>query len=160
MLERIILVDDSEGEALFVKRMLRDAGLEDPIFHIQDPEEALRYFGGEGVYSSRERFPIPDIVLLDLGMPKVDGYAILSWIRSRPEMGRVAVIVLTGEVDPKKVKMAYQLGATSFLAKSATMEEFRHFVTFFRGFARLNRLKGPHGAMEGDGPDFVPRAAD
>jgi CheY-like chemotaxis protein len=140
MLQRILLIDDSEGEALFVKRMLRDAGLEEPIYSIHDSEEAIRYLSGESEYSNRQKFPFPDIILLDLGMPKIDGYQVLRWLRGQPELARTLVIVLTAEMDPKRIQLAYQLGATSFLAKNSSMEEFRNFVEFFRGFSRVANI--------------------
>lgn len=141
MLERLLLIDDLDGEALYVKGMLRAAGFAEPFLHINDAEEAMAYFEGGGKFTDRAKYPIPDLVLLDLKMPGVDGFQFLKWLRSQPEFARVIVVVLTGEADPKKIQLAYQLGANSFLAKNANLEEFRNFVEFFRGFSRVaNRL--------------------
>lgn len=137
MLQRILLIDDSEGEALYVKGMLREAGFAEPIFHINDPEEAVAYFQGDGKFADRAKFPIPDVVLLDLNMPQMDGYQFLKWFRGQPEFTRVMVVVLTGESNPKRIALAYQLGANSFLAKHANVEEFRNFVEYFRAFSRV-----------------------
>jgi DNA-binding response OmpR family regulator len=139
MLQRIMLIDDSEGEALFVKKMLRDAGFEDPIFHLRDPEDALAYLRGDSVYANREKFPVPEIVLLDLGMPGIDGFHLLKWIRDQRHLASLNVVVLTGETDPKRIALAYQLGANSYLSKAGTQEEFRNFVRFFRGFAGIGK---------------------
>jgi len=137
MLQRIMLVDDSEGEALLVMQTLCQAGFEEPVFYLQDSEEALAYLQGEGPYGDRNKFPLPEILLLDLTMPKVDGYQLLRWIRSQPHLGPMFVVALTAEMDPKKIQIAYQLGATSFLSKNGTLSEFSNFVEFFRGFSRI-----------------------
>ena len=137
MLGRILLIEDSEGEALLVKAKLAEAGLDDPLYWIHEPETAMAYVAGEGFYANRARYPLPDIILLDLGLPRVDGFELLKFIRSQPEIGGVLVIVLTAEMDPKRVQRAYQLGANSFLSKQANVEEFRNFVEFFRSFSRV-----------------------
>jgi len=137
MLDRILLIEDAEGEALHVKRMLRGAGLEDPVFWLQDGLSAMAYFNGEGIYADRKKYPLPEVVLLDLKMPEIDGYQFLKWLRSQPELTGIVVIVLTAETNPTKIQMAYQLGATSFLAKDANQEEFRNMVQFLRGLSRV-----------------------
>lgn len=137
MLERILLIDDSEGEALFVQQMLKQAGLDDPILWLSDAESAMAYFNGEGKFADRRRYCLPEVVLLDLKMPKVDGYQFLRWLRAQGELTGVIIVVLTGEMDAKLIQLAYQLGATSFLSKGANVEEFRNFVEFFRRFSRV-----------------------
>jgi CheY-like chemotaxis protein len=140
VLHRVILVDDSEGEALLVKQMLRDAGLEEPIYWIGDSRVAINYLSGEGVYEDRKQYPLPEIILLDLGMPGVDGYQFLRWLRCRPEVAKIFVVVLTAEIDPKRIQLAYQLGANSYLAKGTGSEEYRNFVRFLKSMSRVVNL--------------------
>jgi CheY-like chemotaxis protein len=81
MLRDILLVDDSHSDAILLTRALKRAGLEESVIHIHDPREALAYLRGEDRYSDRDRFPLPDILLLDLKMPEIDGFQMLRWAR-------------------------------------------------------------------------------
>lgn len=144
MLYRVLLIEDSEGEALLVKQSFREAGFAEPIHWINNGERAIAYLSGDGPYADREAHPLPDIILLDLNMPNVDGYQFLHWIRRQPLLSKTFVVILTGEINPKRIQMAYQLGANSFLSKSAGPEEYRNFVEFLRGFALVSNLLPRH----------------
>lgn len=132
-----MLLDDSEGESLLVQQMLRDAGFAEPVYWIADPRVGIAYLTGEGEYADRRRFPLPEIILLDLSMPHIDGYQFLRWLRSQPEVAKTFVVVLTAELDPKRIQLAYQLGANSFLAKSTGLEEYQNFVRFLATLSRV-----------------------
>ena len=69
-----MLVEDSEGEALLVKQRLAEAGFAEPLYHVASAVSALQYLQGEGAFKDRDQFPIPEILLLDLNMPDVDGF--------------------------------------------------------------------------------------
>ena len=151
-----MLIDDSEDDALLMRVAFRQAGLEEPIRHIADPDEAFAYLSGEKKYSDRDRFPLPDVIFLDLKMPKVDGFHVLKWIRGQPHLARVFLVVLTNVQDTRLIQLAYQLGANSFLSKQASYEEVLNFAEFFRKFSsvsnRLPRSKETKGEREtGDG---------
>jgi CheY-like chemotaxis protein len=72
-------------------------------------------------------------------MPKVDGFQILKWIRSQPHLAPMVVVTLTGEMDPKRLALAYQLGANSYLAKDGSVAEYREFVRFFTSYAAITK---------------------
>lgn len=151
MLQRILLVDDSEGEALLVTQMLRNAGLTEPVLWLSSAERAVNYLLGKAAYADRESYPLPDLILLDLAMPGIDGYQFLQWLRQEPELSRTMVIVLTGEMDPKRIQLAYQLGANSFLAKSAGLDEFRNFVDFLGTLSRVASAFSPEAPVPSAG---------
>lgn len=157
-----MLVEDSEGEALLVKQRLREAGFSEPLYHISDPLEALKYFQGEAFYSDRRKYPIPEILLLDLSMPKLDGFQLLRWIRSQQHLAPMVVVMLTAELDPRRISLAYQLGANSYLAKDGSMEEYENFVEFFRSYAAI--ANSTPQMVENDLPTLtlphVPKGAD
>ena len=137
MLENIMLVDDSREDAILFARSLKRAGLEESLVHIHDPREAVAYLRGDGEYGDRRRYPIPDILLLDLKMPEMDGFQLLRWARSQPHLARLIIVIVTRTEDRRLIEMCYQLGANSFLSKDANAEEFRNFVEFFTRYARL-----------------------
>jgi len=72
---------------------------------------------GKGKYVSRDEYPLPTVLLLDLKMPRADGFDVLRWIQTQPSLSSLIVIVLTSSEDMRDVNRAYQLGANSFLVK-------------------------------------------
>jgi CheY-like chemotaxis protein len=132
-----MLVDDSYNDALLIRRSLKQAGLKNPFFHIHDPRAAVAYLNGDGNYSDRNTYPLPDILLLDLKMPELDGFQVLKWARSQPHLASLVIVVVTRTDDPKLIQLCYQLGANSFLSKDANSEELRNFVKFFKHYSRV-----------------------
>ncbi len=113
----ILLAEDDEDHVLLIRRALQQAGLLNPLFVVSNGEEAINYLAGIGRYSNREEFPLPALLLLDLKMPRKNGFEVLEWIRSHPTMRALRVIVLTTSSDLRDVNRAYQLGANSLLVK-------------------------------------------
>ena len=91
---------------------------------VRDGEEAMAYLAGEGKFQDRAEFPFPDLVLLDLKMPRVDGFEVLRWIREHPKIRNLRVVVLTSSHQLRDVNEAYRLGANSFLVKPLDFENF------------------------------------
>jgi len=89
---------------------------------VRNGEEAITYLKGERQYCDRNKFPLPAVMLLDLNMPMKDGFEVLAWVRSRPGLKRLAVIILTASKRSQDVERAFDLGATSFLVKPGTLE--------------------------------------
>lgn len=133
---RLLLVDDSENDALLIKRNLSHAGFNDPLFHLSDSQRAMGYLNGDDEYSDRKKFPLPDVIFLDLKMPILDGFQLLKWIKSQPHLERVIVIAVTGMQDVKLIQRAYEFGAASFLSKDATVEEFENMVRFLKDHSK------------------------
>jgi CheY-like chemotaxis protein len=150
MLERILLIDDCEEDAVLIRRGLRKSGLEDPVFCIRDAEEAVAYLKGDREYADREQYPIPNILLLDIHMPKMSGLELLGWLKQQPGLNRVLVVMLTHPEDVRQIQEAYRLGAHSYLNKEGPAEEFRSFVAFARGYAQLCKPI-PNGAEKAAG---------
>lgn len=138
MLQRILLIEDSADDAFLIKRALMRAGFDDPLFHLSDPDEACDYLAGEGKYSNRDKYPLPEVVFLDLKMPKTDGFQMLKWIKTQPHLARMIVIVLTNMQEVKMIQLAYQLGAHSFLSKNAEPEEVQNVVKFLRDYSKIS----------------------
>ncbi len=113
----ILLAEDLEDDILLIRRAFAAARVTIPLHVVRDGEEVLAYLSGLGKYSSRDEFPLPDLILLDLKMPKMDGFEVLQWIRQHPQFKALRVIVLTSSEDIYDVNRAYDLGANSFLVK-------------------------------------------
>src|SRR5437660_5264305 len=120
----ILLVEDREDDVVLIRRAFDKAKVINPIQVVSNGEEAIWYLKGEGKYANRAEYPLPDLVLLDLKMPRVDGFEVLRWIRQQPGLSSVRVVVLTSSDQMRDVNEAYQLGANSFLVKPLEFERF------------------------------------
>lgn len=119
----ILLAEDREDDILLIERAFKKGGINYPLMVVRDGDEAISYLSGQGRYSNRELYPIPALFLLDLTLPKTDGFSVLRWVRSRPELKDLPVIVLTASDRIRDVNQAYQLGAYSFLVKSIDFDD-------------------------------------
>ena len=113
----ILLVEDREDDVLLIGRAFAAAKLTTPLHVVRDGEEAIEYLEGVGKYSNRAEYPLPQLVLLDLKMPKMGGIEVLRWIKRQPQLKALRVIVLTSSEDISDVNEAYEVGANSFLVK-------------------------------------------
>jgi len=120
----ILLAEDREDDILLIRRAFKKAFLSNPLFVVRDGEEAIDYLRGEAKYSNRKEFPLPDLLLLDLKMPRVDGFGVLKWLRQQPGLSSLRVVVLTSSDSISDVNRAYELGANSFMVKPLDFENF------------------------------------
>src|SRR5438445_5134266 len=90
----ILLVEDRQDDVMLILRSFDKAGMTNPIHVVRDGEEAIAYLSGSGKYSNRDDHPLPELVLLDLKMPKLDGFEVLRWIRTHPQLSGLRVVVL------------------------------------------------------------------
>jgi CheY-like chemotaxis protein len=120
----ILLVEDREDDILLVRKAFQKGDICNPMQIVRDGEEAIHYLAGEGKYSNRAEYPLPDLILLDLKMPKVDGFDLLNWIRRQDGFANIPVVVLTASDAIRDVNRAYALGANSFLVKPFEFENF------------------------------------
>jgi len=122
----ILLVEDRGDDVFLVRRALDDARLITPIQVVFDGEQAIAYLDGEGKFADRSEYPMPELLLLDLKMPRIDGFEVLRWIGQQPHLSSIRIIVLTSSEDIRDVNLAYQLGAHAFLVKPIKPERFLH----------------------------------
>ena len=121
----ILLVEDQEDDALLVRRTLAQGGLGCPVTRVKSAYEAMSYLKGEYPYDDRESYPFPVIVLLDIGLPQMDGFELLGWIRHTAEFPLLPVAMLTGSDRMQDARRAYELGATSFFVKPFDFSDAR-----------------------------------
>jgi CheY-like chemotaxis protein len=120
--QTILLVDDSEFDLELMREAFKMADCTMPLQSVRNGEEAIAYLKGEGPYSDREQFPLPTVMVLDLNMPKMDGFEVLAWIRAQPVLKRIAVFILSASARNEDLERAFDLGATSYLVKPGTLE--------------------------------------
>lgn len=115
--QTILLVEDEENDVMFMQMALEKVGLTAAFQVAEDGEEAIDYLSGNGEFADRTRFPLPALVFLDLKLPKVMGMDVLKWIRDRPDLDTMVVIVLTSSQQRSDIQKACALGANSYLVK-------------------------------------------
>src|SRR5207245_2056726 len=128
---------------------------------VRDGEEAIAYLKVEGQFSSRVEYPLPTVMLLDLKMPRKDGFEVLEWTRRQPHLKSLHIVVLTASRDVYDMARAYRFGANSFLVKSLDGQTFTQFVESIHAYwlstglaSQITRPAGP--AIEQDRPSPSP----
>jgi CheY-like chemotaxis protein len=120
--ENILLAKDNDDYALLLQRAIRTANISANLQVVRDGKEAIDYLAGAAPYADRIKHPFPKLVLLDLKMPRLDGFGVLAAVRQKLGFTRLPVIVLTHSDNPADIKRAYELGATSYFRKPDTLE--------------------------------------
>jgi len=118
----ILMAEDDDNDVFFLERAFKQAQVANPLHRVKDGEEALAYLKGEGTYASREKFPLPHLMLLDLKMPRKNGFEVIQWIRQQPGLKRMPLVVLTSSKEDPDVNRAYELGANTYLVKPVKFE--------------------------------------
>ena len=113
----VLLAEDDPDDVLLTQISFEKARLANPLQIVRDGEEALEYLGGEGKFANREKYPLPILLLLDLKMPKLNGFQVLEWLKSHPEIGHIPVAIMTSSAHDPDISRAYALGADSYLIK-------------------------------------------
>lgn len=124
----VLLVQDSPPEIELTLRPLRELMPDGRIGVARDGEEALDYLLARGAYRRRLGSPPPRLTLLDLRLPKVDGFEVLRAVRNNPRTSTAAVVVLTSSSDPRELAQCYQLGANSCVQKPVEFQAFRQTI--------------------------------
>jgi CheY-like chemotaxis protein len=117
-----LIVDDDENDIFFVKRAFTEINVHCTFHTLKNGQEVVDYLIGAGPYANRELYPMPMMILMDLKMPVMDGFEVLSWLRARPGVKVIPTIVFSSSDVPSDITRAYELGANSFMTKSVTYE--------------------------------------
>jgi CheY-like chemotaxis protein len=148
----ILVADDDENDVFFLRRAFAKSGLLHTIIHVSDGQKALEYLFGEGIYADRKSNPFPDLVLLDLKMPKTDGFDVLATLRSLPQLD-LPIVVFSTSALMVDIQMAKKLGAVDYMAKPADQDEMIKVA-----LALHERwLSGPSSAKSDSAEDLFPR---
>ena len=118
----ILVADDDENDVFFLRRAFAKSGLLHTIIHVSDGQKAIEYLLGEGIYADRKATPFPDLLLLDLKMPRTDGFDVLATLRSLPGLD-LPVVVFSTSALLVDVQMAKKLGALDYVVKPADQDE-------------------------------------
>ncbi len=124
----ILLVEDDEAHAMLTMRALEDAKVANDIHWVKDGEEALDYLFRRGKYAEKEKSPRPDLILLDLRLPKLDGHEVLQEIKKSDDLKHIPVVVLTTSESEGDMVRAYSNYVNSYLVKPIDFGEFTEMI--------------------------------
>jgi CheY-like chemotaxis protein len=120
----ILLAEDDDGHALLITRNLARAGIANDVFRVADGQEALDYVFREGAYVDRPASGDPLLLVLDINMPRVDGFEVLRRVKADPATAKIPIIMLTTTDDPREVERCYEHGCSVYITKPVQYEDF------------------------------------
>ena len=137
----ILYVEDEETDVVLLQHVFSRAGIDNPLKVVKDGKEAKDYLAGGGPFADRAQYPLPALVLLDLNLPYWSGFQVLEWMRQRPGLQCVPVVVFTSSSRPDDIIRAYKTGANAYLVKPNALGDLTLQVTALRDFwLRHNRF--------------------
>lgn len=135
----ILLVEDNPGDVRLTQEAVREAKIRNTLNVVNDGEQAIAYVRRQGEFADRPR---PDLILLDLNLPRKDGREVLQDLKSDPDLHRIPVVVLTSSAAEQDILRTYDLYANAYVTKPVDLEQFMHVVSSIQDFW-LNIVKLP-----------------
>ncbi len=120
----VLVVDDDPADQFLVQEAMKIVNLNYNLRLVSDGDEALDYLFGRGRYGDRFRAPRPDLILLDLNMPRFNGRLVARAIKGNPYLKKIPVVVLSTSSQEEDIEELYSIGVNSYLQKPANFEEF------------------------------------
>jgi two-component system, response regulator len=124
----ILLVEDNPDDIALTLRAFNMSNIANKVVSVEDGEEALDYLFCNGKYTDRNRLDLPSVILLDLNLPKVNGFEVLKAIRDNESTKFLPVVILTSSKEEQDLISGYSLGANSYIRKPVEFEKFINAV--------------------------------
>ncbi len=134
---KVLLVEDNPDDVTIVKRAMRKSDLKCDLYVASDGEEALDMLARKGEF---EDTPRPDLVLLDINLPKINGLEVLAKIKQDDQLKRIPVIVLTISEREEDMARAYDSGAASYMTKPVDSKDFERLIQTVQEYWRIARI--------------------
>jgi CheY-like chemotaxis protein len=124
----ILLVEDDPNDVRLFQAALVANRVRNPVWAVEDGQQAIDYLRGEGVYADRKRYHLPEFIVTDLKMPRVSGLEFIQWLRTASSSPMLPVVVLSASNLEADVRAAYRLGANGYVRKPSTFDELQRIV--------------------------------
>jgi CheY-like chemotaxis protein len=141
----ILIVEDNIADVKIILRAFAELELKNNIYVVNDGQEALDFIHHQNKYQDQSRYPTPDLILLDIKMPKLDGFQVLERLKNDLQYNCIPVIMLTSSKDEEDVAKSYKKGATGFIPKPVNYKDFIKVIEGFNFYWRIiNKLPDKH----------------
>jgi CheY-like chemotaxis protein len=150
----ILLAEDNRNDVSLMRHAFALAAIPNPLFVVNNGREAVDYLSGRGVYAERRKYPLPELLLLDLKMPWMDGFDVLSWLRRQRQFVTLPVVILTSSKLRTDVDQSRRMGVYDYRAKPHELKELAELLADIRKrwldeqFNRLDGLLGMSGSED------------
>ena len=128
------MADDDPDDRMMADQVFRQYRLKNGIVYVEDGQELMDYLHHQGKYAEADQFPLPDLILLDLNMPRKDGHEALTEIKTDPKLRRIPVVILTTSQAEEDILRSYDLGVNAYITKPVTFEGLAETIRIFNIF--------------------------
>jgi CheY-like chemotaxis protein len=132
LLPCVLAAEDEASDAYILQLAFEEAKVANPLIIVGDGEEAVNYLSGIGCYADRAAHPLPGLITLDLKMPRMNGFDVLTWLRARPEFNHIPAVVISSSSEDADIQAARRLGARDYFVKPHRLGEFINIVQALR----------------------------
>jgi CheY-like chemotaxis protein len=133
----VLLVEDDENDVVLVMHTFKKAQILNPLQVVTDGAEAVEYLKGDGKYEDREQWPLPELIVMDIKMPRLSGFEVLEWVKGNGgPLRRIPIVIVSGSDNPDDINRAYELGANAYMVKpmdSRGVEHLFQSITHYWG---------------------------
>ena len=124
----MLVAEDSDDDFFFLSSAFHKSGPPADLHRVRDGVEAIEYLRGENGFGDRRLHPPPELLVLDLKMPRKNGFEVLEWVKTDSRWKHLPVVILSSSEEPRDVHRAYRLGANSYLAKPNHYDRYQAVV--------------------------------
>jgi CheY-like chemotaxis protein len=128
----MLLAEDDENDVMLFRHAVEESaaksGVKIDVRVVSDGAAAIAYLSGDGDFGIRHAHPFPDLIVLDLKMPRQTGLDVLRWLKDHPKYRRVAKILLSGSSEDRDIEEAYELGVNTYFQKPGSLDEYRELI--------------------------------
>jgi CheY-like chemotaxis protein len=123
----VLLVEDDLNDIFIVKRAFKMADIPTPLQVVTDGQEAIAYLRGDGKYADRDAFPLPKLMVMDIRMPRRNGFEVLEWVKQGERLlRRIPIVIVSSSDNPGDINRAYELGANAYMVKPMNFRAVEH----------------------------------
>jgi len=141
----ILIADDDAQDAMLVQMAAQRAAVGLRLECVTDGEQAIDYLLGRAGYEDRKTHPFPSMMLLDLKMPRLSGFDVLDFVRRKPELRCLPIVIFSSSDDPKDIKRAYESGANSYLCKPHSSDDLSALLKALQDYwCKFNHFPPQH----------------
>lgn len=141
----LLIVEDNEDDIFFMERIFKQMGARCDFRFARDGVEAVDYLSGKGQFEDRVKHPLPTIILMDLKMPRMNGFEVLEWMQKQPEIKLIPTIVVTSSTMQEDVTRAYRAGANAVMNKpvdkDSLLQMLKTFHLYWTDYVEMPEVK-------------------